>query len=356
MAGGKRRYLLSTAFIVVLLYIVFFPRNLGKELLTVPVWSVSLGSAKITTEAGPSKAAIGFRLGKYFGSVRPDGTLLYRDTVDYDVALGESFFLNYSSVPRNLVAQDQRGNFLGNIGGNGYPFARKNRLFVLSVDRYGLSEWTLNGDILWERRFGAFITAVDASRDLVVVGFLNGNVLVLEEKGKELFQTAPAGSKYPAIYQAGIAGDDRFVGIVSGLEPQKLMIYEKSQKNFRAVTILDLKGNQRRTVKGLFVDGGPCFLCEQPGSIEIVDPLSRNKSSIPITGSVVIFGEEPLHGLFSAICENPTTYEGLSFLSSGNVILRYKFLKNSSFYFRQTREFLLFGVGDKLFRVDVKAG
>jgi hypothetical protein len=125
MAGGKRRYLLSTAFVVVLLYIVFFPRDLGKELLTVPVWSVSLGSAKIVTEPGPVKAAIGFRLGKYFGSVRPDGTLLYRDTVDYDVALGESFFLNYSAVPRNLVAQDQRGNFLGNIGGNGYPLPEK---------------------------------------------------------------------------------------------------------------------------------------------------------------------------------------------------------------------------------------
>ena len=356
MAGGKRRYLFSTTFIVVLLYIVLFPRNLGKELLTVPVWSVSLGSAKVQAEEGPAKTALAFRLGKYYGTVRPDGTLLFRDTVDYDVALGDSFFLNYSAVPRNLVATDQRGKFLGNIGGSGYPFARKGRLFVISVDRFGLSEWSLNGDLLWERRFGAFITAVDASKDLAVVGFLNGNVLVLGEKGRELFQTAPAGSRYPVIYQAGISGDDRFVGIISGLEPQKLTIYEKMQKNFRAVTILDLKGNQRRTVKGLFADGSPYFLCEQAGSVEIVDPLSRNKSSIPFAGSLVILGDEPLGGLFSAISENEATYEGLSFLSSGNVILRYRFLKNSSFYFRQTREFLLFGVGDKLFRVDVKAG
>ncbi len=356
MAGGKRRYLLSTALIAVLLYMILFPRNLGKELVTIPVWAVSVGNSKISQESGQGRTAYGFRLGDFFGSIRPDGGLIYRDSIDYDVALGDSFFINYSAIPRALVCRDSRGGFLGNVGGNGYPFVRKGRLFVVTVDRYGLSEWSLNGDLLWERRFGTFITAVDASKNSVAVGFLNGNVIVLGEKGKDLFQTSPAGSKYSVILKTGVSDDDRFVGIVSGLEPQKLTIYERAQKNFRAVTILDLKGNQRRAVKGLFVGGGAYFLCEQPGSVEIADPVSRGRAAIPVSGSIVSFGEEPILGLLSVISEKDSAYEGISFLPSGNVILRYKFSKKSSFFFRQTGEFLLFGVDDKLFRVDIKAG
>lgn len=356
MAGGKRRYLLSAAFLAVFLYIVFIPRNLGKELVTIPAWSMSVGSAKIASDTNSNKVSYGFRLGEYFGSIRPDGGLLYRDTIDYDVALGDSFFLNYSAIPRALVCRDARGGFLGNVGGNGYPFLRKGRLFVVTVDRYGLSEWSLNGDLLWERRFGTFITAVDASKNTVAVGFLNGNVLVLGEKGKDLFQTSPSGSKYSLILKVGVSSDERFVGIISGLEPQKLTIYERAQKNFRAVTIIDLKDNQRRAVKGLFVDGGAHFLYEQQDAVEIADPISRVRASVPISGSIVSFGEAPLLGLLSVVTENESTYEGLSFLPSGNIILRYRFLKKSAFFFRQTGEFLLFGVDGRLFRVDIKAG
>ena len=355
MKRGKRRYLFPAALLGVLAYQLFFPIPSGRELVAVPVWTVKTDGEVIPAERRPGAGLFsGFRLAGHMGYVDPDGTILFREKIAHNAAIHDEYFVNYSAMSRNLMIRDSRGQFLGNITGSGYPFVRGGRLHVISVDGHALSRYGLNGDQTWERKFDSLLTAIDAGRDATIAGLLNGNVYILNEEGAEIYRAAPEGSAYPVILQAGISADGRHFAVISGIEPQKLTVFERTQRNYRPVYSKELAGSYRRAVKARYYSQPGVFLFEQPGGAWMYHAPGKKLSTVSLPGSLADFAEECLEGMLFAVSRKDGILHGTGFLPSGRKVLQFGFPDQPSFFFRQKGNSVILGLGDRLYRIDMR--
>jgi hypothetical protein len=357
MKGGKGRFWFLSASFIALIYMLFLPRPMGGELLIVPAWSVSRETAlSAPKDKADTKKMIGFRLGSKLGYISPEGHVFFTEPIDYNVVFHDTYFLNYSALARNLVIRGSRGEFIGNLGVSGYPFILQNKLYIVSIDGSGISEWTVNGDSLWERRFDTLITAAAAGGAASLVGLLNGSVHLLDGKGQDIFKTSPPGSTYPVTLQVGITPDSRFFAVISGIGPQKLSIFEKVKETYRLISSLELKSDYRRNIIAQCIQAPPLFLYEQPQGVGIYHFSSKSNFELEIGGAVHSLSEVPLRGLLLAVTEGEKHLYGTSFLPSGRRVLRFEMEKDDSFFCRQTESFILLGIGTRIFRIDFRVG
>jgi hypothetical protein len=357
MKGGKGRFWILSASLIALVYMIFLPRPMGGELFILPAWALSNEAVPtVRNEKSDPGEIIGFRLGSKLGYISPEGRLLFAEHIDYNASLHDKYFLNYSALARNLVTRGNGGEFIGNLGISGYPVILKDKLFIVSIDGSGLSEWTLNGDLLWERRFDTLITTAAAGDSTSLVGLLNGSVHLVDEKGLDIFRTSPPGSTYPVTLQVGISQDSRYFAVISGVGPQKLSIFEKVKETYRLVSSLQLKSDYRRNIVSQCLRTPPLFIYEQPRGVGIYNFSTKTHTELIVPGSVRALSETPFKGLLFTVTEGDETFLGTSFLPAGREVLHFEMEKDKSFFFRQTESYILIGLGTKIFRIDYKVG
>ena len=356
MIGGKRRLYFFGALCGVFAYQFIFPLPMGREIAAVPVWTAPADGALAAYPGNAAARAAGFSLAGFLGYIDENGGILFREKVDYDAAVHDEFFVNYSALPRNLMTRSPDGTFIGTIGESGYPFIRGDRLFLLSADGFALSEWTVNGDLVWEKKFSSLITAVDAGPETAIVGLLAGGVHLLGKDGAEIFTSPAEGSRYPVALQVGISGGDRILAAVSGIGPQKLSVFEKTPKEYRLLESRELPSGYRRAVKGRFFSPDDFFVFEQPGGIAIYHPRTKRLVETALPGILLALADYPGRGLLFALTEKGEKLHCTGFLPSGKKVLQFDFPKSPSFFLRRSGDFLLLGLGNRLFRIDMRIG
>lgn len=133
------------------------------------------------------------------------------------------------------------------IEDSGHPFSIEDRLFVISRDRKSLSE-IVHGEKKWTKVFNYIITSIDANKNSVVLGFVKGFFMVLDSEGEIFFSYEPGGSRVSIIYSVAISEDDRYVAIISGLDPQRFILYEKRETEYKPLYAINLKEEIRKSM------------------------------------------------------------------------------------------------------------
>ena len=291
VAVMKKRITIILFFCLLIGYILFCPDGLQKELVFFPSWALDVESA--TGGLAPGGGDVPFKLGDRLGYFTRGGQLSYSEQIVYDAVVAEDYFINYSSVSRNLVLQSSIGEIIGNIETEGLPFALGDRSFIISPDRMTVSEQS-GGSLLWSITPGSIITTIDANTELTLIGLMNGEVLVYDINGEEVFSYFSTESRYSIVYSCALSDDGRRIAVVAGLYPQQLMCFESKNDSYAMVMRKELEHQYRRN---LFIDystDGRLLYTEVPSGVDVLNSYSLEEDSIPLSGSV---GQAELGGL-----------------------------------------------------------
>lgn len=266
-----RRRLLRVSLIALLIigYVLLAPRSLSSELGIERKWATDVSADALTVggETAVGGAALDgvasdgqeqeraaahrvpFRLGDSFGYIdRESGTLLHRETVLYEVTYNADRYINYSAVSQNTVARTWNGAIAAGIRAAGYPHLRSDRLFMIHPQGTALSEWSLNGVKRWERSLPAVITTLAASRQTVAIGLSDGSVRFYSADGEAIDSYFDPAARLPVILGVAASADGGTVAAVSGLDPQRLIVFEAGAEQFVPRRQFSLSSSFRRPI------------------------------------------------------------------------------------------------------------
>lgn len=195
------------------------------------------------------------------------------DIFDGITLLSDSY-INTSREKEMIQIRDLQGNIKYSVEDRGYPFSIKDRLFIISRDRKSVSE-IVNGEKIWTKGFNYIITSIDANKNSVVLGFMRGFFMVLDSGGKIFFKYEPGGSRISIIYSVVISGDDRYVAIVSGLDPQRFILYEKRDAEYKPLYALNLKEEVKKSLKVFITSDNRSVFVESSQGFYIIDIDSK---------------------------------------------------------------------------------
>lgn len=227
----KKRYFFLLLLAATLVYVLAFPRPLTREWVWTPRWNTSLAGGYIAAESEePEEELFPFLMEtapgeKILGYVSASGDLIYAEAVYYNAAVHPRGFVNYGAAGGNLVFQNPRGQISHAAATQGYPLLIEDWFLVVSRDRKGISRWSWGGEKLWERHFASLITDLDVRPQGLLLGFLNGDAVLMDAHGKVVFSEPHRGE---VIYGTALAALGELFGLVLGLEPQRLAVYSYS--------------------------------------------------------------------------------------------------------------------------------
>jgi len=235
--------------IILFLYLVLFPRPIGKEIFLRTIWAKSVSPAS-TVLLDSNAPRWSFRASDTFGYADLDGNLYYVGQRLHNLSLSDSGFINYGSVPDHIVFMNTQGEFQFSIKSYGYPLLDSGGEFLYSIntDLSGLKRIDREGQILWSLTFPVPLTTVALAGEECVIGLMDGHLLLIGADGEVLFEQDTEGSRIPVILGSAISEDRQQIALFSGIDPQSLSIVHRRDNEFVSEVVLNLDSDFRREV------------------------------------------------------------------------------------------------------------
>jgi len=371
------------ALIVTILYFALFPYPLGREMVAKPVWSVTLPDpaslqaqnppgtsmpnppgtsaqapdpASTGTNTGATMIASPFQLGDLFGYATANGGILHTEKTLYRVALSDAGFVNYTRLGTNWILQNARGARVLSFSGYGYPLLSRDggRIFIVKADLSGIIELDRAGDILWSRDFSSLLTCVSIPGDSLLVGLLNGTLLLLNGRGSTVYEHATGGSRLPVILGAAVSADGSLLASVSGIAPQFLTVLRRMGSGFGEIEKEALASDFRREARVTFSPDSRYLLVEGERAAGIFDPAAPRLTWLPLPGALTEVSF-PGGGRLTAVAARDGTLVELRILRPFTApILKESFTAQQVFLGTVEGDLLL-GLDGRLLRIGLEA-
>jgi len=343
MAQKKRKI---TFIIIVLLFLIYFlaaARPIPRESILAVDWISSLEdeilvNLPVDSAVSDDSASSGdadtfapawqgelmpFTLGSRFGFVDSSGNFALNKEKTRNISVSSNMWTEYDAEPQdvviNIVLNESRIN-IENAGG--YPILIDDRIFILGSDQNSLSEIGGGGEVIWTYEFGAPVTAFDAAAGLVVTGSLDGIIEVFNSSGRRIYNFEPTGSRYSIILGCAISRNGMYIGIISGIDQQRFMLFERlsGEGDYRVIYHEYLDDGFRRPVHIWFVDDGQRVVFERMGGIGSYNIRTRRMVHIPLDGEITATDESGSGGylfLVTSHADNLKKLVGIRFPSAG---------------------------------------
>ena len=275
------------------------------ELVPRPIWAIDLSDSVQRPVAATESPVFWFRVGNTFGFLELSGNLRLRDRVLYDVTLSDSGFINYSSVPSNLVLLNTIGDFVRSYPYSGYPVLDPpgNQIFVLNSESTGLLKVSRETEKVWRAEFASLITSLDVSDKFAVLGLLSGELKLFNSQGDQIYETEVTGSRIPVVYGCALKpGTDEFAA-VAGIDPQKLLVVKRDSARAAQIDAVELASSFRRQVFIRYSNNGELIYFESDSGISVFEVKTRRIINLPVAGTFLGMGESPGEGIISLLSE-----------------------------------------------------
>ncbi len=122
----------------------------------------------------------------------------------------------------------------------GYPLFMNERSFLVRPDQRGVAETDARGTIVWSREFPSILTAMDAVKDAVAFGLLDGSVIIADAQGRVRTRIAPPASAYACVYGLALSADGEVLTALSGKNPQRVLLYSLEGSDARQSASIEL--------------------------------------------------------------------------------------------------------------------
>jgi hypothetical protein len=118
------------------------------------------------------------------------------------------------------------------------------------------------------------------------VGLLDGEVHVLDNGGAEVFSYRTEGSRLRVALAVALGRDEDVFAAVAGVDPQKLILFERHTEGFFPVFQLELDSDYRRPVLLEFLPDGNTLAVEQPAGVLVYHRATEVFNLIELGGKV----------------------------------------------------------------------
>ncbi len=344
-------------FLVSLLYVIVFPPGTGKEYVVTPVASYDLGSESdkgiMFDNSGITKS---FRVGERFGFVDSKLNLLHNETIDYDIALSDTGYINYSSIQegdQGFVLCNQRGEVRTSLQFPGYPALSEDgkRIFIVKTDGTGLCEVTQDGDELWNVSYSSIVTSLAIGKNYVLLGLLNGNVRLYDGNGKSVYAMALRDSKTETVYGCAISDDETDIAAVYGIKPQRVVVVKKRNADFSKPAGIELGTDFRKPVQMDFTEDGELLYIEGRDGLIACDVESLSMRTIRMKGSLAgidLSGDSAYVVAITRFERDGKTNAGIFLAATPNVLFSREYFSGTSVSASLFGNRLLVGLDDNL--------
>ncbi len=247
----NRKRILFFVFPFVLLIALFvLPENLHKETFFQTAWYVPLDEIKPFVPAEQKQnldVLIPFVTDNRIGYIDQTGTLVMNLERKTGSIIGNDKWSVWNSVTDEKIIKKIDGSAI-KISSNEIPFFHGNRIFSASADALLLIEYSKEGNVLWNYMLPCHVSAFAANDSLVACGLVNGDIVILNNKGNEISYTKIGGSRIEVILGLAVSGSGNYIAAITGIDQQRLIILERGQKNYRIIKHKYLSSNFRSKV------------------------------------------------------------------------------------------------------------
>jgi hypothetical protein len=285
----KSRAWVAVPFVLLPLYLFFFPYPTGRESVVEPVWALDLRRPPVQAEiSAGAEGVFSFRAGARFGYASEDGRLVYSGVSRYRVALSDKGFINYGSRPEHLVFMDPRGVFQYSVQTFGYPLLDPigDVLYSINTDLGGLKRVSADGEVIWQAGFSSPITSMDVLSDSCLIGLLDGRAMLFDADGELAFEIDPLGSRIPVILGTALAENGE-LALVAGIDPQTLILVRG--EGYETVRSLNVQSDFRREVLLSYGPAGRFLYLEQEEGLEVLEPGRDRRARLALEGRLKSF-------------------------------------------------------------------
>jgi hypothetical protein len=172
-----------------------------------------------------------FAGGNQFGYIDTHEKRIYAERFAERVALDENGWLVYNTTADNLQYYLRHGGSF-QIHAYAYPWFKESWRILIRVDQMGVARCDEKGTILWEIETSMPITALDASREILTLGLLDGSLKILDLNGKQLKADGGMREQKQIIYGIAISQDRQYIAMIQGNAPQKIEIFQRSENSY----------------------------------------------------------------------------------------------------------------------------
>ena len=273
--------------ILLFLYLLLFPHPGGRETLVRPIWATGL----VPGFPSPVKKELpiwAFRAGDSFGYGDLEGNIHFLGRSLHNLSLSDLGFINYGRVPDHVVFMNPRGEFQFSIKSYGYPLLESGGqvLYSINTDRSGLKRIDSEGEILWSKSFPTLLTTIDLVAEQCLIGLMDGRALLIDAEGNVMYQYSPEGSRIPVLLGAAVSGDRNQIALISGIDPQVLVVIRRRAEEFVQDFRQELESDFRREVQMSFSPDARFLFYEVEGGLGVLD--MRKKSSRRLAANGVL--------------------------------------------------------------------
>ncbi|MDR3161975.1 MAG: WD40 repeat domain-containing protein [Spirochaetaceae bacterium] len=302
MEKKHKKYGVITVGLIFVLYLFIAIPPIPVETILTAQWISSLESHYPDPEGD---FFLPFELGGRFGYVDPSGRFTINREKEGNISLSKDRWAEYGNQPETIEVRDSQNRRLFTIEqGGGYPLFLDGETYLINSEQTALSQVDEEGNIRWTHDFATPLTAIDAAQGMVLTGALDGTVELLDGEGRLVFPPfEPGGSRYSVILGCRISRDGTKLAVVSGLDPQRFLLLERSGDAYNPIYHEFLTGGFRREVHLAFIDDDRRVVFEREGGLGIYTISTRNSLYLPLEGDVYALdgsGEDGLLFLITA--------------------------------------------------------
>lgn len=270
-----------------LLYFLISTKPLYGSLYFFPLWSLSIekevelqednslpnamddkqgnGSSNKNSRVHP------FLINDKFGYFTEEGQIAFSQNLKEKVSASQAYWCKYDNDCTKIDIYRPDGNKVCTINSAGFPYIVEEKIFLFTPGGYGVSEYDIQGKLLWHYAHAAAITAFSTCKKGTVLGYSDGKLAYLDEKGEEVFNLYPGGSSYQIILGLAVSKDASFIACVSGIDKQRIILISIIDRQYKIVRHEYLKGNLYRRLFVKFDEKNSCAVFESYGGIGIID-------------------------------------------------------------------------------------
>lgn len=241
----KNGYLLIVLLVFFFFYFFLFPMKVGEELIISPHMKIEPDRADAPLSTGDPEIALWSRkalayLDKDFNPVRiipsPGRAAL---SSHYYVTETEEGVLQLGSrrTDETLLLSTELT-----------PLLFDDHIYLADLYSGYLREIDISGRTKWEYHFSSLITTLDGKNGAILIGLLNGDLVMLDQNGRVKMSWTAGGSRVRAIYGAAMSPDGETIALVSGLDPQRFILLENKENGYRPVFHENLAQSFRKPV------------------------------------------------------------------------------------------------------------
>lgn len=229
-------------------------------------------------------------------------------STDERLSFSNVYYAVYNSESQGFTVFDATGKEIVTIQSEGVPMIFGDRIF--SVDHVAglIKSYSTSGEVLWSYSMGSYVTSLHANEELTVFGGLNGYVTLLNSQGEMVYEYRPSGSASEIIYGTAVSPDSQYFAIVSGLDPQRFLLFRKGSRTYTPVYHRDLKQQFVQPVRIKFSDKSNLVLYEEPGFLNGYHIGKQQAFSLPIDGKLKDFNTDVFKKNFGFLVEKSDRY------------------------------------------------